>query len=117
MEGKLVTTTLYDSIADEWRMYVQKPERDEHIGGRGYTLTIIDEMEHSRGIAWTGELRAKNQLFAIVENLGYGGCNNYTIKDEKLWHTFAMDAYVAFGNNSEAKDALVQFVDILGVSC
>ena len=111
-----MSTALYESIADEWRVYVQKPEQDEHIGGRGYTLTITQEMEHSRGVAWVGELKAKGKLFAIVENAGNGGCNDYVVKDEKLWHTFAIDAYLAFGNNSEAKDALVQFVDVLGVS-
>lgn len=106
---------LYESIPEDLRIYVQKPKEESHLRKRAYALRITSEMEHSHGIAWVANLMRDNTVIAVVENAGRGGCNDYIIKDEKLWHTFSMDAYVAYGNNSEAKDALVQLIDVATV--
>jgi hypothetical protein len=109
-----MSTNLYNSIPEEFRMYVQEPLEDSHLTKRAYTLRITNEMEHSRGIAWTGELRTGDSPVAIVENAGHGGCNDYIVVDEGKWETFATDAYVAYGNRGESKDSLIQFIDVLG---
>lgn len=105
--------SLYETIPDYLRVYTQKPIEESHLAGRNYSVIIVDELEHSHGVAWVGHIMSGKKLVAVVENAGRGGCNDYIVKDEKLWHTFAMDAYVAFGNSSEAKDTLVQFIDLL----
>jgi len=106
---------LYEALPDDLRIYAQKPLEQSHLVGRKYNLRITNEMEHSRGVAWVGELRSGKKLFAVVENAGNGGCNDYVVKDDALWHTFCMDAYIAYGNSSESKDSLVQLIDIASV--
>jgi len=107
--------SIYESINEDLRIYVQKPLEESHLPCRKYWLKIVDSLEHSHGIMWVGHIMSDKKLVAVVENAGRGGCNYYTIKNEKLWHTFSMDAYIAYGNNSEAKDALVQLIDVATV--
>lgn len=108
-----MSTTLYDSIPEDLRVFVQPPLDDSHLTERKYRLRITQEMEHSRGIAWTGQLMAGDTVVAVVENAGYGGANDYVIKEHDSWGTFADDAYKAYGNNSQAKDSLIQFIDVM----
>lgn len=103
----------YDSLPDDLRFYAQKPLDESHLGGRDYTMRITKEMEHSRGVAWTANLYLVGKLFAVVENMGNGGCNDYVVKNEDLWDTFCEDAYLAYGNRGESKDALVQLIDLI----
>ena len=105
--------TLYETIPDELRVYAQKPEDETHLAERRYALRITEELEHSHGVMWVGNLTTDGKIIAVVENAGRGGCNEYIIKDEDLWLTFAEDAYRAYGNSSESKDALVQLIDVL----
>ena len=105
----------YNSIPEEFRMYVQEPLDDSHLDGRQYALKVISEMEHSRGIAWVGNLMAGDKIVATVENAGHGGCHDYLVIDDFLWETFVEDAYTAYGNKGESKDSLVQLIDVLTV--
>lgn len=105
--------SLYETIPDYLREFVRKPITESHLDGRGYKMKITGELEHSHGIMWVGELYMVGKLFAIVENAGRGGCNDYTIKNDDLWDTFCEDAYTAYGNSSESKDELVQFIDLI----
>jgi len=94
-------------------MYVQQPLDDSMLDERKYSLKITDEMEHSRGIAWVGSLTAGDKIIATVENAGHGGANDYIIANDSLWDVFVEDAYTAYGNRGEAKDSLVQLIDVL----
>lgn len=105
--------SIYTSIKEDLRVYVQEPKAEDHLGERKYALKIVEEMEHSRGVAWVGHLTSHGKLVAIVENAGRGGCNDYVVKSKTLWALFCDDAYKAYGNSSESKDALVQLIDIV----
>lgn len=108
-----MSTTLYNSIPDDFRTYVREPLDDSHLDGRNYSLRITNEMEHSRGIAWTGEIRCDGKIVAVVENAGDGGCHYYIVVDDRLWEQFADDAQIAYGDSGESKDSLVQFIDVV----
>lgn len=108
-----MSTINYNSIPDEFRMYVQEPLDDSVLDGRDYRLKITAEMEHSRGIAWVGTLMAGDKIVATVENAGHGGANDYIVVNDYLWEAFVEDAYTAYGNRGEAKDSFVQLIDVL----
>lgn len=103
----------YSRIPEELRMYVEEPLEDSHLDGRQYALKIISEMEHSRGIAWVGNLMAGDTIVATVENAGHGGCHDYIVINDSLWGTFVEDAHIAYGTSGEPKDSLIQLIDVL----
>ena len=105
---------LIDKIPEEYRAYIITPQQDSHLVSRKYRLTIDNEMETSRGVAWVGTLYSDKTIVCKVENGGSGGCNTYTPVDIKKYEIFRIDARVAF-EGPEPEDNLCQYIDLLSI--
>ena len=82
----------------------------------GYRFRLKDEMEHSRGVAWTGEIWYNETLVAIADNQGNGGPNNYEVKDELGFARFQRESRRVYPVSAESDDEFVQLLDILSAS-
>ena len=110
-----MTSVYYNNLADEYKEYVQEPDRDDCIGD--YFFEIVSEMEHSRGVSWVGSIaQAKTKVVVCtVENTGTGGCNNYSPSDDALYAQFVTDAQKTYPDSFEAEDSFVQLLDVLSM--
>jgi hypothetical protein len=105
---------LIDKIPEEYRAYIITPQHDAHLVERQYRLTIDNERETSRGVAWVGTIYSNKTIVCKVENGGSGGCNNYTPVDIGMWEIFRIDARVAF-EGLEPEDSLCQYIDLMSL--
>jgi hypothetical protein len=114
-----MTSVYYNNLADEYKEYVQEPDKDDCIGD--YFFEIVSEMEHSRGVSWVGAIRntEHGEKVCTVENDGNGGCNYYSSEHPQLMAIFDTSAWFTYmytyepEETSGYRDAFVQLLDVL----
>lgn len=66
-----------------------------------YCMRTTAVMEHSRGIAWTADLYARDVKIGTIEQDGNGGCDRVYFTETAYRTLWTLAVQAAFGGNEE----------------
>ena len=101
----------YDTLSTDLQALISKPKNEKDL--KNISLIITGNVETSRGICWTADLKIDGKTVATVENEGNGGCNRYSPKNKSLYSELVETAKLAYPKNPEPLDTLVAYLDVM----